>query len=435
MIHVVDMIMGAGKTESAITYMNEHPDKRYLYVTPFLDETERVVRSCSELNFIMPSNHIPEYGYAKHNHLRSLAHQRRNVAMTHALFLMIDDITARAIVDSGYTIIIDEVVDVFEEVSASVQDIQMLVDSGYLERFGGSSNFEYFKPGEQADHYNGVFNKFFDKARNGQIVQTNGWKDGHPVKYGFWQVNRNLFTLSDEIFILTYLFDGMPMKGFLEVSKLPYDYLGTRKCDDGKYRFCEHGVMPPYVGHLREMVHVCDRESINRIGDAPSALSSSWTDAAVENGNLAVLERHIHTFFRRHVPADIGSDKQMWSVFLAAKDRISSKTASKKNFVVFNSKATNIYGDRAALAYCVNVYHNPSLPTYLRHVGVRLSWSKYAVAVMVQWVWRSRIRNGQEIWLYLPSRRMRNLFLKWMKDAEAAYKKQQEVMCSGRTDP
>ena len=52
LIHVVDMAMGSGKTSSAISYMNEHPEKRYLYITPFIDETERVVKACDSLRFI-----------------------------------------------------------------------------------------------------------------------------------------------------------------------------------------------------------------------------------------------------------------------------------------------------------------------------------------------------------------------------------------------
>ena len=101
MIHVVDMAMGSGKTSSAISYMNEHPDKRYLYITPFIDETERVVKACDSLRFVAPSDKIPEYQHRKRNHLRALVNQHRNVSLTHALFLMIDDVTAKAITDNG----------------------------------------------------------------------------------------------------------------------------------------------------------------------------------------------------------------------------------------------------------------------------------------------------------------------------------------------
>ena len=438
MIHVVDMAMGGGKTSAAITYMNEHPDQRFLYITPFLDETVRVVMACSGRRFVEPSDRIPEYRHRKREHLRALINQGRNISLTHALFLMIDDITARAITDSGYTIIIDEVIDVFEKINESEQDINMLLEAGYIQKYGGDDECEYFRPSEKSHGYDGVFNKFFERAQYGQIVRTSGWEDGRKIKYGFWQVNRQLFTLSDEIFILTYMFDGMPMKGFLDSNGLKYDYIGTRKCEDGAYRFSQRGEMPSYLGHVSSMVHVCNKNSINAIGSDRSALSSSWTKRSLADGNIALLARHIHTYFRRHIPDGITSGQQLWSVFNGKNDEVVAEIRSKKpggQFLEFNSKAVNCYGDRAALAYCVNIFADPNMVQYLRHVGVEFNEDRYAVAQMVQWIWRSRIRNGQEIWVYIPSRRMRELFIQWMETAEEDYKKEAraaaEAACAG----
>ena len=38
----------------------------------------------------------------------------------------------------------------------------------------------------------------------------------------------------------------------------------------------------------------------------------------------------------------------------------------------------------------------------------------YAISTLIQWVFRSAIRKGEEVWLYLPSRRMRELFTEWL---------------------
>lgn len=35
---------------------------------------------------------------------------------------------------------------------------------------------------------------------------------------------------------------------------------------------------------------------------------------------------------------------------------------------------------------------------------------------MVQFIWRSRIRNNEPIHVYIPSARMRNLFIRWLND-------------------
>lgn len=38
----------------------------------------------------------------------------------------------------------------------------------------------------------------------------------------------------------------------------------------------------------------------------------------------------------------------------------------------------------------------------------------YALSEMLQWIWRSRIRNGEEINIYVASKRMRGLLIRWM---------------------
>ena len=40
----------------------------------------------------------------------------------------------------------------------------------------------------------------------------------------------------------------------------------------------------------------------------------------------------------------------------------------------------------------------------------------YALSEMVQFIWRSRIREGKEIVLYIPSKRMRELLKEWLED-------------------
>jgi hypothetical protein len=48
----------------------------------------------------------------------------------------------------------------------------------------------------------------------------------------------------------------------------------------------------------------------------------------------------------------------------------------------------------------------------------------FALSEMIQFVWRSRIREGHPICLYIPSERMRHLFTEWLHaDSVADLKK------------
>jgi len=96
-IKVIDSIMGAGKTSFAIQMMNE-TDKKYLYITPFLTEIERIIRDCPNRSFVQPEK--DKHG-TKSSHLKELLAEGRNIASTHALFERIDAEAIELIKDHG----------------------------------------------------------------------------------------------------------------------------------------------------------------------------------------------------------------------------------------------------------------------------------------------------------------------------------------------
>ena len=52
-------------------------------------------------------------------------------------------------------------------------------------------------------------------------------------------------------------------------------------------------------------------------------------------------------------------------------------------------------------------------------LGYPLDVDKLALSEMIQWIWRSAIRDGKEIWIYIPSSRMRGLLEDWIKEVSA----------------
>ena len=61
---------------------------------------------------------------------------------------------------------------------------------------------------------------------------------------------------------------------------------------------------------------------------------------------------------------------------------------------------------------------------FYRDHGVEVDENMYALSNMVQWIWRTAIRDGKEVVVYIPSSRMRKLLVDWMnqvsEDANAA---------------
>lgn len=121
-VKVCDMIMGAGKTESAITQMNHDDESRYIFITPYLDEVERIKRSCTVRDFKDPQNK----GNRKLGDLHRLLAAGSNIASTHSLFEMYNAETISLIRAGGYKLILDEVFQVAQNLEISPKDLKML---------------------------------------------------------------------------------------------------------------------------------------------------------------------------------------------------------------------------------------------------------------------------------------------------------------------
>lgn len=84
-------------------------------------------------------------------------------------------------------------------------------------------------------------------------------------------------------------------------------------------------------------------------------------------------------------------------------------------WVASNARATNSFSNRHTLAFMLKVSPNPEISKYFGKRGASLSSDTYALSGLIQWVWRSAIRKGEPITLYLPSPRMRRLFEEWLE--------------------
>lgn len=85
------------------------------------------------------------------------------------------------------------------------------------------------------------------------------------------------------------------------------------------------------------------------------------------------------------------------------------------SYVPLNAVSTNDHDKRKHLAYLVNVFEHPSIVMWFREQGIMLNEDAYALSQMLQWIWRSAIRRGESISIYVPSIRMRQLLIDFLE--------------------
>lgn len=401
-VKVCDALCGAGKTRSCINMMNNSPDKRYLFVTPYLDEVERIKKECSSRSFVSPQR-VGETHYSKTEDIVSLLKAGKNIATTHQLFSRLDDDTKAIIRDMGYTMILDEVIDLFQPASYSRYDMEYFKRKGLLKKEEGSDNI-YWTDDEYGKDAKGIFSDLVEVARSKNLKQYND-------DFYFWCLSEGLFMCFEEVYILTYMYKYQLLAYFLRANGIDYELIGTKK-QNGIYQFCPAEEYDRKID-LKGKVHIFDNEKYNEVGNAPYSLSSGWFQKAVkQNGkpSLQILKNNIYCFLRRAKH----SEDRMWTTLDKYHGILRGKGYSN-SFLCFNMRASNDFADKHYLAFCLNVYTFPWMKNYLDSIGVEnVSQDMFALSTIVQWIFRSAIRKGEEIWVYIPSKRMRYLLSTWL---------------------
>ena len=404
-ITVVDAIMGSGKTSAAINFMEANCDKfRFLFITPYLEEVGRIQESCPLCRFTTPK----EFG-TKLNSLKQLLKRGDNIASTHALFNGLDDEAIEAIRNGKYILFMDEVLEVVAPFSViSKYDLQMLVDAGMLHlREDGSVSWE-------KQEYDGVFKRFKQSVEKKHIIWLNESEDsdGYEVfPYSLYSIfDTRSFSCFQKIFVLTYLFEGSILKAYFDLYGCSYCYLGTEKRND-MYQFCENVSASSTNKTLIQKITLWETQK-NPVGLRPEALCYSWFHGkGKENPQIKQLKQNITNFFINI--AKTKSKHCLWTTFKSSKDKLSG-AGYARGFEVHNARATNKHKDKTAVVYAVNKYANPIINHFFALHGVEIDQDMYALSSMLQFIWRSAIREGKDIWVYIPSLRMQRLFEDWL---------------------
>lgn len=405
MVRVCDAVMGTGKSQSAITYMNEHPDDKFIYITPYLDEAARIKKGCPSMKFIEPSNKLSQFHFKKSEHTASLIKEGRNITTTHQAFKGYTQETLEDIQRIGYTLIIDENVEVLEAFDFHPNDLQFAVDAGYVSENNGV--YSLIK-----DDYSGkLYNELFHLLRSRELIRID---DGKTDTLFFWTLPPELITSFKDVFILTYLFSGQSLCHFLNIHNIPFEYIGIERTNDGNgFRFGEYpGYTPEYIMDLRDKLHIIDTERINNIGEEYYALSMNWYKKNPES--VKQLKKNVSNWFN-NICREIPAEKRLWASYNGEFNKIKGKGYTR-SFLTFNAKATNEYRDKTCLVYLVNLFMNVNEKLFYQMHGIEVNEDMFALSIMIQWIWRSAIRDGEEVYLYIPSKRMKNLLTQWIED-------------------
>lgn len=421
-IKVVDAICGSGKTSWAIQEMNANKDKKYMYITPFLTEIDRVIAK-TDRDFKQPVNK----GDTKMSSFENLISYGGNIVSTHALFQDIDFNKRSKLSRGKYTLVLDEVMDVIERVpKIKSGDIEILLNEGII-TVDDEKYVKWIK-----DYKNTQYDNLKAMTESRSVILVND----HLM---MWNFPIEIFDCFEEVYILTYKFDGQIMSHYYDYHNVKYTKYSVKYIND-RYQIIDYSKENEieYIKQYKKLINIYEsnnktsEKDLNAIANRYNALSVTWLKNA-DKERRKELKDNIYNYFTNRINGE--AYYNMWTTFkdykkfLKGKGYTECKLVNEKGkllldkndkqikqecFVPFNKRAINEYKFKKNLAYICNVFIHPDIEKFFSLKGIEYNKDEYALSELVQWLFRSAIREYQPINLYIPSKRMRILLINWL---------------------
>ncbi|MGR3795587.1 hypothetical protein [Vannielia sp. SX4] len=432
-VQVIDRICGAGKTSAMISSLN--PLRQYLIVTPLLEDVQEIIHR-AEVPLVQPVARLElanpddpnDISHTKRGHLRELLMAGESVVCTHALYSDLAYVAREGLL-TGYDICIDEVPKTSDLLSSGSKTPSADRVNGIVWRN------QYLRDGYAEIRENRQVHPT-DKWRNDVLRGENTlsqtlyshaeagclWACGETVLV--WELPVALLTSGRSLTIMTYRFAGSLLQAFMDKHGIRYEAGRTPEHQAEEERLRTRA---------RELITVTTIPGIDGMQFTVNELDPGRLTATHQRRMVNALKR-LRVTDLKEAPAGsvlVTSLKSLW--YRDGKSEADLPPGSKpqpgpickqgrKTTGLFNlsrwsanvTRGTNAFRDCQTVIYLYNKNLNPGIAKTLGVPSQGEFNDLFAVSEMVQFVYRSAIRDGKQITLYVPSKRMRSLFQRWL---------------------
>lgn len=268
------------------------------------------IKNATNIDFVEPEA-IQGYG-TKMKHFPALIMTGKSIVTTHELFKKLDLDTLDVIEEAGYTLIMDEVANVLEQYEITKSDIDMLIGQGTI-AVGEKGKVRWLD-----DDYKGKFSDMKILAESDNLILQNGVAM-------FWTMNTRAFEAFEEVYILTYLFDGQTQCNYYKANDIKFKKFSVTNVN-GRYELIEYNPKVEPRKKLYDLLNIYEdykkgksvsimnsnfdsREKLTPI-QKQYLLSSTWFDKASEK-DIKQLSNNLLNYFRNQVSTE--NEQLFWT--------------------------------------------------------------------------------------------------------------------------
>lgn len=401
-----DRHCGYGKSRELISSLS--PDRSYLIVLPLNTEVRRFIEE-APIDLVKPIT-IKEGGIhtRKRDHLRELLDGGHSIVTTHALFTDIAYLAQEGLL-LGYDVMVDEVLSVAHCVTQEILTVGakangvstqswkgLYIDHGFATVDPDTGLVHPTDEWDRKQHLPELSKTLFNMAKAESLFAL-----GDNVLV--WELPPILLKAVGSLTIHTFLAEGSLMEGFMRRNGINF----THDRDLTSER--------EFREKAKSLIEVRDMPAANRLR---FSFSGQRAMTKADHKKVSGALKNCRERLMRGVPKEnimITSAKALWSTPGQTPGPFAqgSRLFDGPHWVPNTTRGTNDYRHCSHLIYLWDQNLNPRIAEFLG-ADTPHHRDMYAVSELIQWVYRSRVRDGWPIILWMPSGRMRKLLQRWL---------------------
>lgn len=462
-ITVIDRICGDGKSQGMLDIIrNSNRDKyngdKFLYITPYLEQCHKIsgteptsdlddrprfdkdgniIYKCTGYNLGCVKMKHPDHRNSegtKQESLRILMSNDQNIISTHNLFLNMKlDTLCNA---DKYTLCIDECLDVFDKCS--------VITTKHAKKLIKLKILELREDGITLSFNRNNFGVMLDVQDDEDVVEDTNYEELAVLCDNkqlllvnddvlIWEFSAEILKKFKKVYILSYLFEGREMSVYLKKHGIDYEVIKGSKggkdiahlveiLDDNKLNSVGDGFFDLSISKTREKLArrtLPDRDKYVSGDKYEKAVKryNCWLESVDSKEQLSkdtndILRRNLHSVFSTRWKAKAGD---RFFTCLAENSSFIAGKNYKKDWLSFSIKATNLYMETHHVAFLMNVFMQPTIKKVCDSTDYQVNEDLVTLSHLIQFVFRSALRKGEKIKVYIPSSRMRGLFQDYLE--------------------